>query len=109
MVIRPARPTFALSAEWNSSHAAWRAAIVVPPPTRNAEPRSPGSLRPGRRSWAELLRRVFAVDALVCPRCAGPRRRLGAVTEPHAVRQLLAALGLAAEPPPRPGAAVWPL
>ena len=28
-------------------HAAWRAAVVVPPPTRNAEPRSPGSLRTG--------------------------------------------------------------
>jgi hypothetical protein len=31
-----------------------------------------------------------------------PRTRqiVGAVTEPHAVRRLLAALGLAAEPPP---------
>ena len=41
--------------------------------------------------WATLV---------VCPRCAGPRRILGAATEPHAVRRLLAALGLAAEPPP---------
>jgi NitT/TauT family transport system ATP-binding protein len=31
---------------------------------------------------------------------AGPRRILGAVTEPHAVRRLLVALGLAPEPPP---------
>ena len=30
---------------------------------------------------------------LVCPRCARPRRILGAVTEPAAVRRLLAALG----------------
>jgi hypothetical protein len=37
------------------------------------------------------------------PREAGRFRRiLGAVTEPHAVRRLLAALGLAAEPPPAP-------
>jgi len=43
---------------------------------------------------------VFAVDILVCPRCAGPRRILGTVTEPNAVRRFLAALGLAAEPPP---------
>jgi hypothetical protein len=42
----------------------------------------------------------FAIEVLVCPRCAGPRRILGAVTEPHAVRRLLAALGLAPEPPP---------
>jgi hypothetical protein len=31
---------------------------------------------------------------------AAPRRILGAVTEPQAVRRLLAALGLAAEPAP---------
>jgi len=29
-----------------------------------------------------------------------PRRILGVVTEPHVMRRLLAALGLAAEPPP---------
>jgi hypothetical protein len=43
---------------------------------------------------------VFAIEVLVCDRCGGPRRILGVVTEPHAVRRLLAALGLAAEPPP---------
>jgi hypothetical protein len=30
----------------------------------------------------------------------GPRRILGAVTEPHALRRVLVPLGLAAEPPP---------
>jgi hypothetical protein len=47
-----------------------------------------------------LLHRVFAIEILVCDRCGGPRRILGAVTEPHAVRRVLVALGLAAEPPP---------
>jgi len=46
-----------------------------------------------------LLRRVFAIEVLVCPRCAAPRRIVGAVTEPHAVRRLLAALGPAGPPP----------
>jgi hypothetical protein len=45
---------------------------------------------------------LFAIEVLVCPRCGGPRRMLGAVAEPYAVRRLLAALGLAAEPPPDP-------
>jgi hypothetical protein len=45
-----------------------------------------------------LLRRVFAIE--VCPRCAVPCRIVGAVTEPHAVRRLLGALGLAPQPPP---------
>jgi hypothetical protein len=44
---------------------------------------------------------VFAIEILVCERCGGPRRILGALTEPHAVRRVLAALGLAPEPPPR--------
>jgi hypothetical protein len=43
---------------------------------------------------------VFAIQILVCDRCGGPRRILGGVTEPHALRRVLAALGLAAEPPP---------
>ena len=54
----------------------------------------------GRLSWPTLLRRVFSFEVLVCPHCAGPRRILGAVTEPHAVQRLLGVLGLAAEPPP---------
>jgi hypothetical protein len=48
---------------------------------------------------------VFSLEVLICPRCGGPRRILGAVTQPHAVRRVLAALGLAAEPPP-PGIVV---
>jgi hypothetical protein len=47
-----------------------------------------------------LLHRVFAIEILVCDRCGGRQRILGAVTEPHAVRRVLVALGLAAEPPP---------
>jgi hypothetical protein len=48
-----------------------------------------------------LARLSLAIDVLVCPRCAGPRRILGAVTGPHAVQRLLGVLGLAAQPPPR--------
>jgi hypothetical protein len=55
-----------------------------------------------RLTWAALLHRVFAIEVLVCPRCVGPRRILGTVTEPEAVRRLLGALGLAAQPPGRP-------
>ncbi len=46
------------------------------------------------------MRLSFAFELLVCGRGGGPRRIVGAVTEPHAVRRRLAALGLAAEPPP---------
>jgi Putative transposase len=79
--------------------APWRSAVVPPPSPADARAAAPVRRR---WSWAQLLRRVFALEVLVCPRCGGPRRMLGAVTEPYAVRRLLAALGLAAEPPPDP-------
>jgi hypothetical protein len=77
--------------------ARWRAAIVPTPSPADTPAAAPV---PRRWPWAQLLHRVFAIEVLVCDRCAGPRRILGTVTEPHAVRRLLAALGLAPEPPP---------
>jgi hypothetical protein len=90
-------------------HAGRRAAIVPAAPG-DAQPAGPeGPRSPGRLPWATLLRCVFAIEVLACPWCAGPRRILGAVTEPLAARQLLATLGLAAEPPPhRSVTASWP-
>jgi hypothetical protein len=32
------------------------------------------SMRSTRSTWAELLRRVFALDVLTCPHCGGPQR-----------------------------------
>jgi hypothetical protein len=71
---------------------------VPTPPPADARQAAPVSRR---WPWAQLLRRVVAFE-VVCPRCGGPRRILGTMTEPYAVRRLLAALGLAAEPPPGP-------
>jgi hypothetical protein len=79
-----------------------RSAIVPTPSPAGARAAAPVL---GRWPWAQLLRRVFAFEVLVCDRCGGPRRILGAVAEPHAVRRLLAALGLAPEPTPDPGRA----
>ena len=57
-----------------------------------------GSRCTGPWPWGRLLRRVFAIQVLVCERCGGARRTLGAVTEPHAVRWVaLRAFGPAAD------------
>ena len=77
----------------------WRSAIV-PKPSPPDSRRDVDTRAPRRWPWARLLQRVFGFEVLVCDRCGGRRRILGAVTEPHAVRRLLAALGLAPEPPP---------
>jgi hypothetical protein len=53
-----------------------------------------------RLSWAELLRRVYDIDVLACPRCAGQLRVLAAISDPPVVRQILAHLGLPTERPP---------
>ncbi len=98
LVPPPRRPLLAYHGAL-APRARWRAAIV-PPPAPDGAPADAGARSPGRWPWARLLRRVFTIQVLVCERCGGPRRILGAVTEPHAVRRGLAALGLAAKPPP---------
>jgi len=91
-------------------HAAWRPLIVPEPASAQTADVAPGEDDPPiaarRIPWALLLRRVFAVEVWTCARCGGRRRVVAVVTEPHAVRRLLGSLGLAAEPPPRPVAAV---
>jgi len=98
LVPPPRRPLLAYHGVL-APRARWRAAIVARP-TPDDTSADAGARSRGRWTWARLLRRVFAIQVLVCERCGGPRRILGAVTEPHAVRRLLGALGLAAEPPP---------
>jgi len=56
--------------------------------------------RPKRYAWAELLKRVFAVDALQCDRCGGRMRILCAVNPPEAIRKILACLGMPIRAPP---------
>jgi len=64
-------------------------------------PHAPGKRRRGRRryTWAELLRRVFAIEVFVCPNCGGTRRLLAAIHDPDAIVRVLAAIGLSASAP----------
>jgi hypothetical protein len=60
---------------------------------------SPPPPRRGRLPWAQLLRRVFGVDALRCPRCARPMVVLALISDLAVVARILTHLGLPAEPP----------
>ena len=64
-------------------------------------PHRPGHRRRGGRRyrWAELLRRVYMVDVLLCRHCGGKRRLLAAIHDPESVRRVLVALGLSPEVP----------
>ncbi len=56
--------------------------------------------RPRRLAWSELLRRVFAIDVLECPRCGGRMRLLAAIHPPDATQSILGCLDLPSRAPP---------
>jgi len=53
-----------------------------------------------RPAWADLLRSVFAIDVLECPRYGARTRLLAAIHPPAATRAILGCLGLPARAPP---------
>ena len=69
------------------------------PPVRPDGPDDPS--RPRRLDWAALLKRVRAVDVLVCPRCAGPMRIVALIEDEVVAGKILAHLGLPSRAPPR--------
>jgi len=80
------------------------------------DPRDPhpdataGRLGPRRLPWAELLQRVFAVDALRCPHCGARMRLVAAIEDPDVARKILECLDLPARAPPlvpAPSAPAW--
>jgi hypothetical protein len=54
--------------------------------------------RPRRLDWAQLLRRAFALDVLVCPRCQGPMRLISVIESPTVIRRILTHRGLSPTP-----------
>ena len=56
--------------------------------------------RSARIAWADLLKRVFEVDALCCPACGGRIRALASITDPDVARKILDCLALASRAPP---------
>jgi hypothetical protein len=65
-----------------------------------ANAKNKGDNRPRNYSWAQLLKRVFEIDVLKCPRCGGRMRILAAINPPEAIHRILDCLGLPTRPPP---------
>jgi hypothetical protein len=81
----------------------------APPPRDSASP----SLAALRRGWAQLIRRVYEIDPLVCPRCRGVMRVVAFITEGRVIRRILDHLGASArratqDRAPPPATAVVP-
>jgi len=80
-----------------------RELLATPPatPLTHADtPPKPDAARARRLAWAELMKRVFAIDVLECPRCRGPMRILAAIHPPDTTSAILACLGLPVRAPP---------
>jgi hypothetical protein len=65
-----------------------------------------------RRRWADLIRRVYQTDPLLCPKCGSPMRILSFITQDRVIRRILEHLKNRAaktrgpptqEPQPTPG------
>ncbi len=54
-----------------------------------------------RLSWAQLLKRVFAIDITTCPQCGGALTILAAIDDPAVIIKILSHLGLPTRAPPR--------
>ena len=72
----------------------------------------PAHRRAARYAWALLLARIYEVFPLVCARCGGEMRIIAFLTDPAAVRAILAHLGEPTAPPriaPARGPPLWDL
>ena len=57
-----------------------------PSPTSRAETRDARALR---RSWAQLIKRIYEVDPLVCPSCGSEMKVISFITEHDVVDKIL--------------------
>jgi hypothetical protein len=76
---RGKRKKAAAPAEPSSPHEASEDAAIPDGPYRAAL----------RRRWAELIRRVYEVDPLICPRCGSQMRVIGFITQPALIDRIL--------------------
>jgi len=75
---------------------------VVAEPFQLTAPDPPPDRPPTRTRvpWAELLRKVFAVDVLDCPRCHGRLELIAFISAPDVARRILDHLELDSQGPP---------
>jgi hypothetical protein len=89
--------------------AALPAGVTLPSPVE--EPATEFASR-AKAAWARLIRKVYEVDPLECPKCKGPMRVIALIEEPGVIRRILEHLGLWAPLPtersPPLAAASWP-
>lgn len=94
--LRPAQNT---AGEQPSSPVPFEPSPAFALPESTAAKDNPKPIRT-RLPWADLLRHVFKIDVLVCPKCAGPMVVLAYLTDPQVLTKILSHLGLPHQAPP---------
>ena len=81
-------------------HSSLRGAITPTPRQQGMDKEETDTTSP-HWSWAQLLKRVFALDMARCPWCPqGALRIIAAITHGEVIRKILRHLKLAVDPPP---------
>ncbi len=106
---RPSPPTFRTRANICCTYYGWYSNVNRGkrnkdlPQARSRFPHPPGSSLFKRR-WAELIKKVYAADPLLCVRCGGAMRIIAFIDQPEGIEKILTHLGLWPHPvhaPPR--------
>ena len=70
-------------------------------PASSMQDRSPYSRR-RRQQWAALLKKVWDIDALKCPKCGGNMKVISIIEQPSVIKRILKHLDLWEDPRPPP-------
>ena len=92
-------PTAADNRGTEPSRPAADGSVTAPPEdARDAKVPTPPA-KPRDWKWAELMRRVFDLDVLACPRCGGRMCVIATIEAADVLRRILGHLGLPTDPP----------
>ena len=76
----------------NVNRGKWRKAQAGEPATIKEFSEVSGSA--AKRAWARLIKQVYEVDPLVCPRWTGPKWLIAFIEQPAVIEKILTHLGM---------------
>ena len=86
-----------------------RATVSNPCPALDSEENSPAESfsQQRRRSWARLLRKIYEVDPLKCPKCGSRLQIIAVIEQASVIREILQHLDLWGAPQRAPPPRLW--
>ncbi len=92
LIPRPQKNTVRYHGVFAPNHS-WRRHIVPSGDESDPkQPEPPQTRRRSRRSWADLMARVFAIDVLACTHCGSRMKVICTITDPKVIGPFLASL-----------------